>query len=123
MAASQASSTTSAAEAHSVEPGSQHLAFRLGNEDYCIDILSVQEICSYEEPTKMVNAPALIKGVINLRGTIVPIVDLRMKLALDLVTYDHLTVVIVLNVANRVVDLVFDGVSDVVTFAPSELQQ
>ena len=93
----------------------QYLSLRLGKEEYAIDILGVQEIRSYEEPTRMVNAPHFIKGVINLRGVIVPIVDLRVKLELDKVEYNEFTVVIVLNVQGSIIGAVVDSVSDVVT--------
>jgi purine-binding chemotaxis protein CheW len=91
----------------------EFLTFRLGAEEYGIDILRVQEIRSYEAPTRIANAPAFIKGVVNLRGTIVPIVDLRVKLGCSKVEYDSFTVVIVLNVRGRVVGAVVDSVSDV----------
>ena len=91
----------------------EYLTFRLGDEEYGIDILKVQEIRGYERPTRIANAPDYIKGVINLRGVIVPIVDLRMKLHLTDVDYDVLTVVIVLNIARQVVGVVVDSVSDV----------
>lgn len=90
------------------------LTFRLGSEEYGIDILKVQEIRGYEAPTRVAHAPAFVKGVVNLRGVIVPIVDLRLKFGMHDVQYDALTVVIVLNVANRVVGIVVDSVSDVV---------
>jgi purine-binding chemotaxis protein CheW len=93
--------------------GGEFLTFRLGAEEYGIDILRVQEIRSYEEPTRIANAPSFIKGVVNLRGVIVPIVDLRVKLGCDTVEYNEFTVVIVLNVAGRVVGAVVDSVSDV----------
>jgi len=93
----------------------QYLTLRLGGEEYAIDILRVQEIRSYEEPTSMVNSPSFIKGVINLRGVIVPIVDLRMKLNIEKVEYTEFTVVIILNVKGTVIGAVVDGVSDVVT--------
>lgn len=99
-----------------VESG-QFLTLRLGEEDYAIDILRVQEIRSYEAPTRMVNAPAFIKGVINLRGVIVPIVDLRLKLQIEPVAYDDFTVVIILNVRGTVLGAVVDAVSDVVTLS------
>jgi purine-binding chemotaxis protein CheW len=85
----------------------------LGDAQYCIDILKVQEIRSYEPPTRIANAPAFIKGVVNLRGVIVPIVDLRVKLGCETVEYNGFTVVIVLNVRGRVVGAVVDSVSDV----------
>jgi len=96
-----------------VQQTSEFLTFRLGAEEYGIDILKVQEIRSYEQPTRIANAPAFIKGVVNLRGVIVPIVDLRVKLACETVEYNGFTVVIVLNVRGRVVGAVVDSVSDV----------
>lgn len=90
------------------------LTFRLGAEAYGIDILRTQEIRSYVEPTHLANAPAHIKGVINLRGVIVPVIDLRIQLHLDSVPYDLSTVVIILSVADRMVGLVVDSVTDVV---------
>jgi purine-binding chemotaxis protein CheW len=100
----------------------EFLAFKLGDEEYGMDILKVQEIRSYEPPTRMANAPAFIKGVINLRGVIVPIIDMRIKFNLERVSYDDFTVVIVLNIRKQVVGMVVDGVSDVITFAPSQLR-
>jgi purine-binding chemotaxis protein CheW len=91
----------------------EYLTFRLGGEEYGIDILRVQEIRSYEEPTRIANAPGFIKGVVNLRGVIVPVVDLRIKLGCEKVEYNGFTVVIVLNVHGRVVGAVVDSVSDV----------
>jgi len=91
----------------------EFLTFRLGAEEYGIDILRVQEIRSYEAPTRIANAPAFIKGVVNLRGVIVPIVDLRLKLGCASAEYNSFTVVIVLNVKGRVVGAVVDSVSDV----------
>lgn len=91
----------------------EYLTFRLGSEEYGIDILKVQEIRSYEQPTRIANAPDFIKGVVNLRGVIVPIVDLRLKLNCPSAEYNSFTVVIVLNVRNRVVGAVVDSVSDV----------
>jgi len=97
--------------------GGEFLTFRLGAEEYGIDILKVQEIRSYEQPTRIANAPAFIKGVVNLRGVIVPIVDLRVKLGCDSCEYNGFTVVIVLNVKGRVVGAVVDSVSDVLELA------
>jgi purine-binding chemotaxis protein CheW len=94
--------------------GGEFLTFRLGPEEYGIDILKVQEIRSYEQPTRIANAPPFVKGVVNLRGVIVPIVDLRLKLACETAEYDGFTVVIVLNVRGRVVGAVVDSVSDVI---------
>ncbi len=94
-------------------PNGEYLTFRLGEEEYGIDILRVQEIRSYEQPTRIANAPGFLKGVVNLRGVIVPIIDLRLKLGCDSAEYNHFTVVIVLNVRGRVVGAVVDSVSDV----------
>lgn len=101
----------------------EFLTFRLGGEEYGIDILKVQEIRGYEEPTTIANAPDFIKGVINLRGTIVPIVDMRIKFRLGEARYDSFTVVIILNVSDRVVGIVVDSVSDVMTLATSQVRE
>src|SRR3990167_1912172 len=98
------------------------LTFTLGSEEYGIDILKVQEIRGYEAVTTIANAPEFIKGVINLRGIIVPIVDMRIKFKLGNISYDETTVVIILNVANRVVGIVVDGVSDVITLKPEQVK-
>jgi purine-binding chemotaxis protein CheW len=103
--------------------GNELLTFTLGSEEYGIDILKVQEIRGYDAVTKIVNAPAFIKGVINLRGVIVPIVDLRLKFRLGEPRYDAFTVVIILNIAARVVGIVVDGVSDVITLGADQLRQ
>ena len=100
----------------------QYLTLRLGNEEYAIDILRVQEIRSFEEPTRMVNSPDFIKGVINLRGVIVPIADLRLKLHIAKVEYTEFTVVIILNIHGSVVGAVVDGVSDVVTLSAQDIK-
>lgn len=102
--------------------GQEYLVFTLGTEEYGIDILKVQEIRSYETVTRIANAPGFIKGVTNLRGVIVPIVDLRLKFDLGNVRYDHQTVVIILNVAGRVVGIVVDGVSDVLTLTGGDIK-
>jgi purine-binding chemotaxis protein CheW len=94
------------------QPGREYLSFRLGSEEYGIDILKVQEIRSYEAPTRIANAPAFLKGVINLRGVIVPIVDLRLKFGCN-DEIGPITAVIVLAVKGRVIGTVVDSVSDV----------
>jgi purine-binding chemotaxis protein CheW len=99
---------------------SEFLAFKLGQEEYGIDILRVQEIRSFEQPTRMANAPAFIKGVINLRGVIVPIIDMRIKFGMDQVNYDSFTVVIVLNIGAQVVGMVVDAVSDVIALTAEQ---
>ena len=100
----------------------EFLAFKLGDEEYGMDILRVQEIRSYEEPTRMANMPAFIKGVVNLRGVIVPIIDMRIKFNLAQVNYDTFTVVIVLNIGKQVVGMVVDGVSDVISLTAEQLR-
>ncbi len=100
----------------------EYLTFRLGGEEYGIDILRVQEIRSYEAPTRIANAPSFLKGVVNLRGVIVPILDLRLKLACDSAEYNGFTVVIVLNVHQRVVGVVVDSVSDVLELSSEQIK-
>lgn len=100
----------------------EYLTFRLDQEEYGIDILKVQEIRGYEPPTRVANAPDFIKGVINLRGTIVPIVDMRLKFHCEKAEYNTFTVVIVLNLRNRIVGIVVDSVSDVMELAPESLK-
>lgn len=102
--------------------GSEFLAFTLGQEEYGIDILRVQEIRGYEPVTRIANAPSFVKGVVNLRGTIIPVVDMRIKLNLGTPTYDQFTVVIILNIAGRIVGMVVDSVSDVTTLTPDQLR-
>ena len=102
--------------------GGEFLTFRLGAEEYGIDILRVQEIRSYEQPTRIANAPAFIKGVVNLRGVIVPIVDLRLKLGCATAEYNTFTVVVVLNVRGRVVGAVVDSVSDVLELSREQIK-
>lgn len=91
----------------------EYLTFRLDQEEYGIDILKVQEIRGYEPPTRVANAPGFIKGVVNLRGTIVPIVDMRLKFSCSKAEYNSFTVVIILNLRARIVGIVVDSVSDV----------
>ena len=98
------------------------LSFKLGAEEYGIDILKVQEIRGYEPPTRIANAPDFMKGVVNLRGVIVPIVDMRLRFALDDVKYDAFTVVIILNVASRTVGMVVDSVSDVLELRTDQIK-
>jgi purine-binding chemotaxis protein CheW len=100
----------------------EHLVFTLGKEEYGIDILKVQEIRGYDHVTGIANAPSFIKGVINLRGTIVPIVDLRIKFDLGEPSYNQFTVVVILNIGRRVVGIVVDGVSDVITLKAEQIK-
>jgi purine-binding chemotaxis protein CheW len=110
------------AGADAARAGREYLSFVLGDAQYCIDILKVQEIRTYETPTRIANTPDFIKGVMNLRGNIVPIIDLRIKFGLAEPRYDTQTVVIVLNVAKRTVGVVVDGVSDVVALPAGEIK-
>jgi len=100
----------------------EYLTFRLGVEEYGIDILKVQEIRGYDAVTRVSGAPDFLKGVINLRGVIVPIVDLRLKFQLGDIKYDEFTVVIILNVVGRVVGAVVDSVSDVLELGPEQIR-
>jgi purine-binding chemotaxis protein CheW len=115
-------SSTNPAALSTEASNQEFLVFSLGDEEYAIDILKVQEIRGYENVTRIANAPEFIKGVTNLRGVIVPIVDLRIKFHLDRVEYGGQTVVIVVNVADRVVGIVVDGVSDVMTLTPEQIK-
>jgi len=100
----------------------EYLTFVLGTEEYGIDILKVQEIRGYDAVTKIANTPDFIKGVINLRGTIVPIVDLRLRFNLGHADYNEFTVVIILNLGGRIVGIVVDGVSDVIALNAAQVR-
>ena len=104
------------------EGSREFLAFTLGEEEYGIDILRVQEIRGYEAVTRIASAPEFIKGVINLRGIIIPVVDMRIKFQLGTPVYDQFTVVIILNVGGRVVGMVVDSVSDVTTLTREQIR-
>ncbi len=104
------------------EGAREYLTFTLGDEEYGIDILKVQEIRGYDAVTKIANAPAFIKGVINMRGVIVPIIDMRLKFSLGQVEYNQFTVVIILNISGRVVGIVVDGVSDVIALKREQIR-
>ena len=98
------------------------LVFVLGQEEYGVDILKVQEIRGYGKVTPIPSAPAYLKGVFNLRGTIVPVIDMRLKFGLAQASYDSLTVVVILRVAARVIGVVVDGVSDVIDLAADDVK-
>lgn len=102
--------------------GSEFLAFRLGKEEYGINILKVQELRGYETPTRIANAPDFVKGVINLRGAIVPVVDMRIKFRLGEATYNLLTVVVILNIGGRIAGMVVDSVSDVIALTAEQIK-
>ena len=100
----------------------EFLAFTLGQEEYGIDIQKVQELRGYDTVTRIANAPDHIKGVVNLRGIIVPIIDMRIKFNLGTPSYDQFTVVIILSLASRVLGIVVDSVSDVITLKAEQIK-
>ena len=108
---------------HAARAGAREfLSFKLGAEEYGIEILKVQEIRGYEAPTRIANVPSHIKGVVNLRGVIVPIVDMRIRFSLDDVQYNGFTVSIILNIAGRTVGMVVDSVSDVLELSGGDIK-
>lgn len=104
------------------QKGIEQLVFMLGKEEYAVDILKVQEIRDYSAVTRIANAPDFIKGVINLRGVIVPIVDMRICFGFGAPTYDQFTVVIILDIAGRTLGMVVDSVSDVITLPTDQIK-
>ena len=104
------------------ESAVEALAFRLGGEEYGVDILKVQEIRGHDAVTRIANAPDHIKGVVNLRGIIVPVIDLRLRFGLDCRDGDQSSVVIVLNIGNRIIGMVVDSVSDVISLGADEIR-
>jgi purine-binding chemotaxis protein CheW len=100
----------------------EYLTYRLGEEEYAIDILKVQEIRGYDQVTRIAGAPEFVKGVMNLRGTIVPIVDLRLKFGLGEPDYGPFTVVVILNFGNRIAGAVVDAVSDVIALSREDIR-
>ena len=98
------------------------LAFTLGKEEYALEIGKVQELRGYDAVTAIANAPSFVKGVINLRGVIVPIIDMRLKFDLGQPSYDQFTVVIILSINGRTVGMVVDSVSDVVTLSRDDIK-
>lgn len=113
---------TTGSTTSSVVKALQFLSFTLGKEDYGVDIQKVQELRGYDTVTRIANVPEHIKGVVNLRGIIVPIIDMRIKFNLQAPTYDAFTVVIILNIAGRVMGMVVDSVSDVITLKPEQIK-
>lgn len=101
--------------------GSQYLTFQLENEEYGLEILRVQEIKGYSKVTPLPNTPREVKGVMNLRGTVVPIIDLRSRFGLPEAEYTRFTVIIVVTVASKVMGLVVDAVSDVLNVGGDEV--
>ncbi len=116
------SSATSTSSSRAKSGAGEYLTFVLGTEEYGLEILKVQEIRGYDAVTQIANTPDFIKGVVNLRGKIVPIVDLRIKFKLGKVEYNEFTVVIILNLNGRVVGIVVDGVSDVMALKDDQIR-
>jgi len=104
------------------EDARELLTFRLGQEEYGLNILNVQEIRGYDAVTKIANSPAFLKGVINMRGVIVPIIDMRIRFNLGEATYNEFTVVIILNIGDRVIGMVVDAVSDVTSLKAEQVR-
>ncbi|HEX2200350.1 MAG TPA: chemotaxis protein CheW [Burkholderiales bacterium] len=104
------------------EAGREYLTFSLGGEEYAVNILQVQEIRAYERVTRIANMPAFIKGVMNLRGTVVPVVDLRVRFNVGSAEYGASTIVIVINIGARTIGMVVDGVSDVVSLKAADVR-
>jgi purine-binding chemotaxis protein CheW len=115
--------TTAKAGASAKTECSQHLTFQLGEEEYGIEILKVQEIRGYAGVTPIPNTPAYICGVMNLRGAVIPVVDLRIRFALPNQEYNKFTVIVVVTVRDKVVGLVVDAVSDVLDISPSQTRE
>lgn len=109
-------------EEQSRQTGGQHLTFALGDQEYGIEILRVQEIKGYTAITPIPNTPGHIKGVINLRGVVVPVVDLRAKFGMEPVEYSKFTVIVLVTVAEKVIGIIVDAVQDVLTLAGSDIQ-
>ena len=114
--------TTSRDNATPIPSALEFLAFTLGQEEYGIDIQKVQELRGYDSGTRIANSPDFIKGVVNLRGVIVSIIDMRIKFNLGTPTYDQFTVVIILNISGRTIGMVVDSVSDVITLTSQQLK-
>lgn len=98
----------------------QFLTFRLDGLDYGIAIMKVQEIRGWSSVTPLPNSPRYIRGVLNLRGIVVPIIDLRLRFNLSEAAYDGFTVIIVVNVGKRLAGIVVDAVSDVIALGAAD---
>jgi purine-binding chemotaxis protein CheW len=112
-----------ATQSLTTEAQNQYLTFTLGEEDYGVEILRVQEIRGYTAITPIPNMPVFVKGVINLRGTVVPVVDLRSRFGMPTVEYSKSTVIIVVNVGKHVIGCVVDAVSDVLDVAANSIEK
>jgi purine-binding chemotaxis protein CheW len=103
-------------------PRGQYLTFKLEREEYAIEILRIQEIRGHSRITPIPNTPAYVKGVVNLRGTVIPVVDLRCRLGMPETTYTRFTAIVVVTLATKVIGLLVDEVSDVVDIQPAAVQ-
>jgi purine-binding chemotaxis protein CheW len=100
----------------------QFVTFQLGTETYGISILKLNEIIAYQSCTTIPNVPSFIKGVLNLRGIVVPVIDLRERFGMELKDYDQFTVIMILDVSGRIMGLVVDAVSDVLTLNNEDIK-
>jgi purine-binding chemotaxis protein CheW len=100
----------------------QFVTFQLGAETYGISILKLNEIIAYQSCTNIPNVPRFIKGVLNLRGIVVPVIDLRERFGMELKDYDQFTVIMILDVSGRIMGLVVDAVSDVLTLNSDDVK-
>ena len=100
----------------------QFVTFTLGEEEYGVEILKVQEIIGYQTFTKVPGLPDFVKGVLNLRGAVVPVIDLRIKFKMKKIEYTKFTVIVVVEISGRIMGVIVDAVSDVVTLAADEIQ-
>ena len=100
----------------------QYVTFTLDDEEYGVEVLKVQEIIGYQGFTRVPSVPSFVKGVINLRGLVVPIVDLRIKLSMQEKAYDNFTVILILEVRGKTIGAIVDAVSDVVNLKEDEVQ-
>lgn len=101
----------------------QYVTFSIDDEEFGIEILKVQEIIGYTKPTHVPNAPDFVRGVINLRGIIIPVIDLRKKFAMHLVEYDKFTVIVVVEVSSKIMGIIVDAVSDVLSLSEKDIQE
>ncbi len=111
-----------ASEAIAKTGGDQFVAFILDEEEYGIEILRVQEIIGYQGFTRIPNVPHYIKGVLNLRGSVIPVIDLRLKLGMSEKPYDTFTVILILEVQEHIIGAIVDAVSDVISLSEAEIQ-
>jgi|SRR6056297_2418235 len=105
-----------------ISADNKYVTFRVLDEEYGVDVLKVQEILRYRQPTKIPNTPEVIKGVLNFRGDVIPILDLRRKFGLPLKEYDNFTVIITLEVKDKIIGIIVDNVSDIISFANEDIQ-